>query len=259
MENSNLNRSVPGDQFEWPEFVDEKARIKAYSNRFKNKSVLEAFQEVYGVDLTGVDEKANELPREYKVGDVIKTRLVNVSKDSVEFADVNYKGTVSSSVNLFKFRGLRGGSDKEIEAVVTDAKKGKIALDPISPMTTGWINKVVSKPVMQNVLGDPQTIKVRNLQLVEGGFIGKAVIPSTSEFIGEDYTVDAFIPGSQIVLNITDDFEQFIGKDVDAFVLNYIPKGQNMSLICSRKAYLTFLGNETMIEMFNRWCEDSPR
>ena len=28
-----------------------------------------------------------------------------------------------------------------------------------------------------------------------------------SDFVGEDYTVEAFIPGSQIVLNITDNFE----------------------------------------------------
>ena len=259
MKNSNLNKSVPGDQFEWPEFADEKIRIKVYSNRFANKSVTEAFQEVYGIDLTGASEKANETPREYRVGDIISTRLDNVAKDSVTFADVNYKGTVLCSANLYKYRKLRGGSPEAINAVVTDVKKDRITLDPIKPMTEEWINDTVANPVLQNVLGDPRTIKVRNLQLTAGGFTGKAVIPSTSGFVGEEYTVDAFIPGSQIVLNITDDFEQFIGKDVDAFVLNYIQKGDGMSLICSVKAYLTFLGHERLIEMFNRWCEDSPK
>lgn len=259
MKKSILNSSVPGDQFQWPEFADDKTRIKNYSNRFRNKSVIEAFQEVYGVDLTGASNKANELPREYKVGDIVKTRLANVSKDTVEFDDVNYKGTVLCSVNLYKYHKLRGGSTEAIDAVVTDVKKDRITLDPIKPMTEEWINNTVANPVLQNVLGDPRTIKVRNLQLTAGGFTGKAVIPSTSGFVGEEYTVDAFIPGSQIVLNITDDFEQFIGKDVDAFALNYIQKGDGMSLICSRKAYLTFLGHEQLIEMFNRWCEDSPK
>jgi hypothetical protein len=254
-----LNKSVPGDQFEWPELADEKTRIKVYSSRFANKSVTEAFQEVYGIDLTGASEKANETPREYRVGDIISTRLDNVAKDSVTFADVNYKGTVLCSANLYKYRKLRGGSPEAINAVVTDVKKDRITLDPIKPMTEEWINDTVANPVLQNVLGDPRTIKVRNLQLTAGGFTGKAVIPSTSGFVGEEYTVDAFIPGSQIVLNITDDFEQFIGKDVDAFVLNYIQKGDGMSLICSVKAYLTFLGHERLIEMFNRWCEDSPK
>ena len=259
MKNSNLNSSVPGDKFQWPEFASDSERIKIYSARFKNKSVTEAFQEVYGVDLTGASEKANETPREYKVGDIIKTRLDNVAKDSVTFADVNYKGTVLCSANLYKYRKLRGGSPEAVNAVVTDVKKDRITLDPIKPMTEEWINNTVASPVLQNVLGDPRTIKVRNLQLTAGGFTGKAVIPSTSGFVGEEYTVDAFIPGSQIVLNITDDFEQFIGKDVDAFVLNYIQKGDGMSLICSVKAYLTFLGHERLIEMFNRWCEDSPK
>ena len=259
MKNSKLNASVPGDQFQWPEFADETKRIKVYSQRFRNKSVMEAFQEVYGVDLSGVSDKANELPREFRVGDIVSTRLANVTKDSVEFADVNYKGMVMCSANLYKYHKLRGGSKETINAVVTDVRKDRITLDPIKPMTEDWINAVVSDPTSQNVLGDPRTIKVRNLQLTAGGFTGKAVIPSTSGFVGEDYVVDAFIPGSQIVLNITDDFEQFIGKDVDAFVLNYIQKGDGMSLICSRKAYLTFLGHERLIEMFNRWCEDSPK
>lgn len=259
MKHSNSNRSVPGDQFQWPEFADDKKRIKSYSDRFRNNTVTEAFQTIYGIDLTGVNGKANELPREYKVGDIIKTRLANVTKDSVKFEDVNYKGTVMCASNLYKYRKLRGGSQEAIDAVVVDVKKDRITLDPIKPMTDAWIQDTVSNPTSQNVLGDPRTIKVRNLQLTAGGFIGKAVIPSTSGFIGEEYVVDAFIPGSQIVLNITDDFEQFIGKDVDAFVLNYIPKGDGMSLICSVKSYLTFLGNERMIEMFKRWCEDSPQ
>ena len=259
MKQNNLNASVPGDQFDWPEFANDRTRIKVYSNRFKNKSVAEAFQEVYGVDLTGVSNTANELPREYKVGDIIKTKLVSVSKDSVKFADVNYKGIVMCSINLYKYRKLRGGSDELIDAVVTDVKKDRISLDPIKPMTEKWIHDVISNPVLQNVLGNPKTIMVRNLQLTAGGFMGKAVIPSTSKFVGEEVTVDAFIPGSQIVLNITDDFEQFIGKDVDAFVLNYVQKGEDMSLICSVKSYLTFLGHEVLIELFNRWCEDSPK
>ena len=259
MSNSRLNASVPGDQFQWPEYSSEIARIKAYSKRFENKSITESFEEVYGIKLSGSQDKANDVPREYRVGDVVKTRLKSVMKNNVEFEDVNYKGTVNCSINLHKYHKLRGGSPEWINAVITDVKKDRITLDPIKPMTEEWINNTISNPTLQNVLGAPKTIKVKNLQLVEGGFLGKAVIPATSDFVGEDYVVDAFIPGSQIVLNITDDFTQFIGKDVDAFVLNYIQKGTGMSLICSVKAYLTFLGYERLIEMFNRWCEDSPK
>lgn len=258
MKKSNSIISEPF-KMDWPEFTKDSDRIKAYSKRFKNKTITEAFQEVYGLDLVNVSDRVNDTPREYRVGDIIKTRLVNVSKDSVEFEDVNYKGVVHCAINIYKYSKLRGGSNEVVNAVVTDVNKDRITLDPIKPMTEDWINTVIANPAVQNVLGSPRTIRVKNLQLTAGGFIGKAVIPSTSEFVGEDYTVDAFIPGSQIVLNITDNFEQFIGKDVDAFVLNYIQKGDDMSLICSVKAYLTFLGQERLIELFNAWCEDSPK
>ena len=180
MSNLKSNVSVPGDKFQWPEFSSERARIKAYSKRFENKSITEAFEEVYGVKLNDALGKANDVPREYRIGDIIKTRIKNTMKNNVEFEDVNFKGTVNCSINLHKYYKLRGGSPELIDAVVTDVKKDRITLDPIKPMTDEWINTTISSPVMQNVLGSPKTIKVKNLQLVEGGFLGKAVIPSTS-------------------------------------------------------------------------------
>ena len=195
-----MNASVAPEEFEWPEYADEKTRIRDYTKRFANKTVLESFQEIYGVDLNGASEKANSLPKEYKIGDVIRTKILGVTKDAVHFDDINYKGTVMCSTNLFKFRGLRDGSTQEINAVVTDKKKDRITIDPITPMTNEWINKIVSDPTSQNVIGDPQVVLVKNLQLTTGGFTGKAVIPTTSKFVGEEVTVDAFIPGSQIVM-----------------------------------------------------------
>lgn len=84
------------------------------------------------------------------------------------------------------------------------------------------------------------------------------MIPSISNWVGEDYTIEAFIPGSQIVLNIADDFEEFVGKEVEAFVVNYIPKpgfDGKMSLICSAKEYIKYQGEKNMINAFKDWCE----
>ena len=252
---------MPGDEFAWPEFTSERERIRAYSQRFRNKSIVEAFEEVYNVKLAdkGISEKVEMLPREYRVGDRITTRVSNISKGSVSFDDINFKGTVLSSVDLYKYPKLRNGINEPLTVEVTDVKKDRITVNPIKCITTNWINDIVSNPTCQNVIGAPKTIKVRNLQLTSGGFIGKAVIPSTSNFTGEEVTINAFIPGSQIVLNITDDFEQFVGQDVDAFVLNYVQRGPTMSLICSVKAYLMFQGQVRMIEMFNSWCEENAK
>ena len=89
--------------------------------------------------------------------------------------------------------------------------------------------------------------------------MGKAVLPNVSEFVGEDYTVDVFIPGSQIVLNITDNFERFVGGEVDVFIINYMvkPGANTLSLIASAKELIKFNGECKLIELFNAWCEES--
>ena len=98
---------------------------------------------------------------------------------------------------------------------------------------------------------------MKNLHLTKGGYLGKAVIPNVSEFVGEDYEIDAFVPGSQIVLNTTDDFEQFEGRSVFAFVSSYAPKpfGRGMSLVCSVKNYLKHTGNMNLRQLHSIWCD----
>ena len=152
-----------------------------------------------------------------------------------------------------------------IDILVTRVDKDKVVVDPISPMLDSWLSPILKDPTIQKVIptadgNGPKPIMVKDLKLTRGGFMGKAVIPNVSEFVGEDYTVDAFVPGSQIVLNITDNFEQFNGKSIWAFVVNYMPKPgskTDMSLVCSAKEYIKFVGEVNLIQLFNSWCEGS--
>jgi ribosomal protein S1 len=153
----------------------------------------------------------------------------------------------------------------EIKAVVTRVEKDKVVIDPLVPMVEDWLSPILKDPTIQKVIPNletgaaPKPIKVKDLQLTKGGFTGKAVIPSVSEFVGEDYVMEAFIPGSQIVLNITDNFGKFNGATVDVFVMNYMSKPGSrgeMSLICSAKEVIKFHGEINMIKLFNSWCED---
>jgi ribosomal protein S1 len=122
----------------------------------------------------------------------------------------------------------------------------------------GYLNPILKDKNIQKVVGNPMSVRVKNLQLTRGGFTGNAILPNVSEFVGEEYTVDVFIPGSQIVLNITDNFEQFVGKEVDAFIINFMSKpGSNtLSLIASAKELIKFRGECKLIELFNSWCEE---
>lgn len=259
MTNKQYGPFVEG--FEWPEFNDERKRIKILSQRYKELSIQEAFADYSGNPIAKIYENANYIPQELRVGDIIKSRILSVDKSKVVFDNGNYKTNFYSSTNLYKYNFFKHYIPlDEIDVEVIRIDKDKTVVDPISPILKNWLNPILVDNSIQKDMVTPQTIKVKNLQLTRGGFMGKAVIPGVSKFVGEDYLMDAFIPGSQIVLNITDNFEQFIGKEVDTFVVNYMPKPGDptkMSLICSAKEVIKFEGEKNLINMFNSWCEES--
>lgn len=255
-----MNRKKP--EFEWPEYKTEKERIRAYSNKFKNTTISEAFSDVYKIRLKpGYELVGNETPKELNIGDEVFARIIHIDKNRVEFDNALFKSTVISNNNLYKYEHLRKYIPTfDVKVRVVNKVKDRITVDVIQPMiddfviprtTNPWIQKDIDKPL--------QPILVKDLQLTQGGFLGKAVIPNISEFIGQEYEVDAFIPGSQIVLNITSDFESFVGKSVWAFILNSTQKpGSNKtSLVCSVKEFIKTCGELNMIYMFKHWTENS--
>lgn len=257
------------EKFEWPEYSSESQRIKANTVASKNLTITEAFAKILGIEIN-VDKdlqiKVDSVPPELKVGDEIDMTIKNISKNNVEFECINLKQTISSSVNLWKYQNFKRFVPRDVIRVrVTRSTPQQIVVDPISPMLSDYLNPIITDPSIQKVMnGDVQTITVKNLKLTRGGFLGQAVIPNISSWVGEDYTIDAFIPGSQIVLNIEDDFEKWNGKTVQAFITNYIQKPGSdgkpkMSLICSVKERLKFEGEKLLIERFKTWCEDEEK
>lgn len=248
------------EAFVWPEFGSDTKRIKAYSKRYKNLSIVEAFESAYNINIGPVHSIVNCTPNEIKIGDTLNLNVLSISKNHVEFDTVNHKTQFTSSVNLYKYNRFKHNLPLDpIKVLVMNVAKDKVVVDPIAPVVNDYLNPILANKNIQKVIGNPMSVHVKNLQLTKGGFTGKAVLPTVSEFVGEEYTVDVFIPGSQIVLNITDNFEQFVGKDVDAFIINYMtkPGSNSLSLIASAKELIKFRGECKLIELFNSWCEDS--
>lgn len=249
------------EAFVWPEFNTDKQRIKAYSKRFKDMTIAEAFAANYdGITLNKVSENVNFVPTETKVGDSIYLNILSISKNNVVFDASNYKVQINSAVNLHKYERFKHNLPTEpVKALIMDVNTQSMTVDPIAPIVNDYLNPILTNKNIQKVVGNPMSVRVKDLQLTKGGFTGKAVLPTVSKFVGEEYTVDVFIPGSQIVLNITDNFEQFVGKEVDAFIINYIEKpGSNtLSLIASAKELIKFKGECKLIELFKGWCEES--
>lgn len=248
--------------FVWPEFNSDKERIKAYSKRFKDVSISEAFENVYNVKFSNVKDSVNFTPSEIKVGDELMLNVLSISKNHVEFDVANYKAQILSSVNLHRYDRFKHNLPTEpIKVLVMDVNKDRVTVDPLAPVVNDYLNPILRNKNIQKVIGNPKSVRVKNLQLTKGGFTGKAILPTVSKFVGEEYTVDVFIPGSQIVLNITDDFEQFIGKEIDVFIINYMskPGSNSLSLIASAKELIKFRGECKLIEMFNAYCDESDK
>lgn len=238
--------------FEWPEFTNERDRIKAYSKRFANVSIEEAFGHKISETIV-----VPELPVTPVFGSILKAKLTKHG-DSVVLSGISSKETVVCRNNFKRYKNMKM-TEKEVDVKVVsiDKLRQTVTVDVLQPIFEKWIDCIMNDKTIQYDINSPKIVEVKDLKLGNGGFIGKAEVPVISEFIGEPYFVDAFIPGSQIVLNIENDFEKWNGKTVKTFVAGYTnrPGSVNqMSLICSRKSYLNYLGNKNKIEFYKHYC-----
>lgn len=242
---------------EWPEFKTEKERIRAYSKRYANTPISEA--------MCGIKEETiniPQLPVTPVVNGVYKARITKHG-NYVSVHGLSAKEQVICRNNLKRYTNMEM-TDREIDVkvVAIDKLRQTITIDVLQPLFENWINSIMEDKTIQYNVKSPKVVSVSNLRLGNGGFIGKAEIQAISEFIGEPYYVDAFIPGSQIVLNIENDFNRWNGATVDTFVAGYTTRPDSvnqMSLICSRKALLNFSGNLTKIELYGDYCTQGKK
>lgn len=242
---------------EWPEFKTEKERIRAYSKRYENTPISEA--------MCGIKEETiniPQLPVTPVVNGIYKARITKHG-DYVSVHGLSAKEQVICRNNLKRYTNMEM-TDREIDVKVVsiDKLRQTITIDVLQPLFENWINSIMEDKTIQYNVKSPKVVSVSNLRLGNGGFIGKAEIQAISEFIGEPYYVDAFIPGSQIVLNIESDFNRWNGATVDTFVAGYTTRPDSvnqMSLICSRKALLNFSGNLTKIELYGDYCSQGKK
>ena len=243
-------------EFNWDGLENENTRLKEYSKKFKNKSLLEAFDVIYPeLQLSGKEFKndVNKVVKELSPGMTLELTIDQLGKTNTTFQGFGIKESVTSKQALSKFETIKRmveenpGQPLSITAQVVSNERGKVVVDVIKPLYDAWVKQVLSSSSKQ--MGMVQTVE--NLQLVKGGYVGKINIGSISNLTGTPYEVSAFIPGSQIALNIEDNFEKWVGKSVEVFVTNQVEKGDNVSFICSRKNVLQYIGNVNLVNMFN--------
>jgi ribosomal protein S1 len=232
---------------------------------FKNETIVEAFAEMYGhTRVYGSAENVERLKsitcKELKPGDVVELRIVAITKKGVVFEQDAYKETIVSTVNLYQYPNFKKFIPKDpIKVKVMSKDHNKTYVDPLQPMVDEFIEHINNLINIQANVKNPITTRVTGLQHMRAGYIGNIRIDNVSDFCGKDVYMQAFIPGSQITLNIESDFEKWDGQDVDTFVTNLAvkPGTTNITIACSVKEYLRFLGDLNIIRMFKDYCEDN--
>lgn len=252
-------QAMMGDPLELP-FKTGRERLLYNKQKYANMSIAQAFAAAYDLPEPINIGTGNNLPKELIVGDVIDLTIASISKKGgVVFNSGSYKENFSTRNNLARYEKFAKVLPVEsLKAKIIEIGPKSTIVDIYTPMIDEFVRPRAASPWIQNtVLTQAQPILVKNLRLTKGGYMGQAVIPNISEFVGEDFTIDAFIPGSQIVLNTTDDFEQYDGTDQWTFITSYAPKpnGRGMSLVCSVKNYLKHCGNMTLRQIHSVWCD----
>lgn len=255
--------------FEWPAFKNDKQRIACNTDKYCGKTISEAFACEYGLaDIlkasAGSIDYINNVPAEVNVNDVIEVTLssniINGNCLGVTIDAGNIKENIECRNNLTRYKEFIGKialNPVKMAAKVLKKDAKRCVVDVIEPLYDKWVEDITTNNMSQYCIGEHRYTYVKNLKLVHGGYIGQAEIPAISDLLGVSYTVDAFIPGSQIVLNIESDFSKWIGKDVYAFVTNFVEKDGKPMAICSCKKLLQFVGNQNLINLFKYYTEDT--
>lgn len=233
--------------------------VKMRTMAYADLSITEAFNKAYGTNVGGdLAERANQTPTELRVDQLIPLRIASITKSGITFDSNATKQVIETRNNFYHYEKMREHVPTDaLEARVIDVNANRVMVDLFGPMVEKELSSITSEPWRQNtVKGSVPSVTVKNLHMVRGGFKGRVVLNGISDFLGDDYELDAFIPGSQICLNITDDFEQYEGQTVRAMILSSSigPNGKR-SVVCSVKRLLQHMGNLKLMEIHSMWCD----
>ena len=252
--------------FAFPQFKNEKDRMKQTRQKYENTPLGQAMADFHGIksDIVEINpEIGNTTPSEVRLGQLVDLGIRNVDKkDGVVFDSGVYKENFITRNNLGAYKKFQDFTyNGTIKGRVIEKTKDRAVVDIFTPMIEEFILPRASRPWIQNQIHDQVPVIVKNLRLMSHGYIGDAVIPNISEWLGAEYTIPCFIPGSQIELNTTENFEEWIGKDVPTHITSYSLNARPGAapLVCSRKAHIRHQGNLNLKALFSWWCDDDEK
>ena len=244
------------DPFECP-FKNDKERIRYMKDNYGHLPLAEQFAVFYGEEVSNTVKKNKRInnPVNIEIGGSYKGIVTEISKNGIVFDVAGVKDEVISKENfsdcMDAVQNYLLNHENELLFTVTEKKDNKYYVSVLEGYYRSW-QKQIEKAIEQRA-----AINVHIDSLVRGGYICHTDIWPISELTGKTYTSAVFIPGSNIVLNIENDFERWLGKDVQAVPQKFTKfrsfgRPTENSLMASRKMVLKILGMKNMYEIYTR-------
>ena len=244
------------DPFECP-FKNDKERIRYMKDNYGHLSLAEQFAVFYGEEVSNTVKKNKRInnPVNIEIGGSYKGVVTEISKNGIVFDVAGVKEEVISKENfsdcMDAVQNYLLNHENELLFTVTEKKDNKYYVSVLEGYYRSW-QKQIEKAIEQRA-----AINVHIDSLVRGGYMCHTDIWPISELTGKTYTSAVFIPGSNIVLNIENDFERWLDKDVQAVPQKFTKfrsfgRPTENSLMASRKMVLKILGMKNMYEIYTR-------
>ena len=244
------------DPFECP-FKNDKERIRYMKDNYGHLSLAEQFAVFYGEEVSNTVKKNKRInnPVNIEIGGSYKGIVTEIGKNGIVFDVAGVKEEVISKENfsdcMDAVQNYLLNHENELLFTVTEKKDNKYYVSVLEGYYRSW-QKQIEKAIEQRA-----AINVHIDSLVRGGYMCHTDIWPISELTGKTYTSAVFIPGSNIVLNIENDFERWLDKDVQAVPQKFTKfrsfgRPTENSLMASRKMVLKILGMKNMYEIYTR-------
>jgi ribosomal protein S1 len=254
--NSSLITVKDNDEM-FPKFASEKERIRYMSNAYKQMSIAKAFSIFYNTPISN-EVKSNHTINTVVIlepGEIYVGSVKEFTERQILFDIPGIKDDIVCKEPLFQnYQNVQNfllQHDNQLLFKVLRKENGKFIVSVIDAYYKKW-----SERLNAAANGD-EAVNVHIDELVYGGYICHTEILPLVQLTGQNYISSVFIPGSHIVLNIENDFEKWIGKDVQIIPQKFVERMdyktgvKSTFLVGSRKRVLQLLGTQYMYDIYN--------
>lgn len=244
----------------FPLFNSDKDRLKYMRDNYSKMSLDKAFSMYYETELNKKQKRAllqatNVITLEK--GKIVTASVTKFSKEGLEFIIPGVKEEIVSKENLLQYKEnideyLMTHNNK-LSIEIRDFKQGKWIVSVMNAYYRLWMNSI------EKAIKDEAGIQVHIDELTKGGYICSTPVTQLQELTGKEFGCTCFLPGSQIVLNIEHDFEQWVGQDVIVCPQKFgkfrreLGAPMEDSIICSRKRALQITGMVNLYNLYNTY------